>query len=129
MREFDQFAEALDEPAERRRLLGGKCRHKFEVGESQRYCGRAQEVHRSGQSRSGHCGRLAPRHQICQRQSSEKGADEVTLGAEEERARRTFIDSTHVEDHRWERPQDADWHVFCFAIYQGTDGTRVGSVV
>ena len=47
------------------------------------------------------------------------GAGELTLRAEEEGARRTFIDTTHVKDHRWESPLvDADWHAFCQAMYE-----------
>ena len=52
-----------------------------------------------------------------------EGADELTLRAEEEGARRTFIDTTHVEDHRWGAPLvDADWHAFCQDTYQGIEG-------
>ena len=42
---------------------------------------------------------------------------------EEESVRRTFIDTTNVEDQRWEPPRvDADWHAFCQATYHGIEG-------
>ena len=43
--QFDQLAEALDESAERRGQPGGKYCYRFPGEESQRYHGRAQEVH------------------------------------------------------------------------------------
>ena len=52
-----------------------------------------------------------------------EGAGELTLRAEEAGARRNFIDTTHVEDHRWRPPPvDANWHAFCQAIHQGIEG-------
>ena len=53
----------------------------------------------------------------------EKERGELTLRAEEAGARRNFIDTTHVEDHRWRPPQvDANSHAFCQAIHQGIEG-------
>ena len=52
----------------------------------------------------------------------EEGADEVILRSHEEGVLRTFIDTSFVGDHRWERPlADADWHAFSQAIFQGVE--------
>ena len=52
-----------------------------------------------------------------------EGADELTLRAEEEGVRYTFIDTTNVEDQQWGPPLvDADWHAFGQAMYQGIEG-------
>ena len=49
-----------------------------------------------------------------------EGTDELTLRAHEERARRSFIDISKVEEQRWDSPLiDVDWHVFCQTIYEG----------
>ena len=42
-----------------------------------------------------------------------EGADDLTLRAHEEGVLRTFIDTTKIEDQRWEPPLvDADWACF-----------------
>ena len=51
-----------------------------------------------------------------------EGADELTLRAKEEGARRTFIDTSKMEKQRWgPLLVDADWHAVCQA-YQGIEG-------
>ena len=51
-----------------------------------------------------------------------EGPDELTLRAHGEGAVRTFIDSTNVEDQRWELPLvDADWDAFCQVIDHGIE--------
>ena len=38
---------------------------------------------------------------------------------------RTFTDTTHVLDRRWEPPLvDEDWHAVCHAIHKGVEGAE-----
>ena len=42
-----------------------------------------------------------------------KGADELTLRADEVGTQRAFINTKHIEFERWRPPLvDADWHAF-----------------
>ena len=107
---------------------------------SQRYHGRAQEVRRSGQSRSS-VGWLAPRHRVfpggaanvyCRfliRSHPRRSGRGYTLRAHEEGVRRTFIDTTNRGRSIGVPLVDVDWHAFCQAIYQGIEGQQWGSDV
>ena len=51
-----------------------------------------------------------------------EGADELTLRGEEG-VRRTFIDTTNVQDQRRVPPLvDVGWHACCQAMFQGIEG-------
>ena len=51
-----------------------------------------------------------------------KGADELTLRADEVETQRAFIVTDHIESERWEPLLVvADWHAFCQAIYKGVE--------
>ena len=61
-----------------------------------------------------------------QRRPSGKGADELTLRADEVGTQRAFINAGHIEFERWGPPLvDVDSHAFCQAIHKGIEGKEL----